>query len=253
MTDASTAGPHPDYVNLSITTHCDICTTPIQPADSRYHCPTHPSPTATAPNKKGDYDICTPCYHNLVKIGRISRDNGPAGWRMCPSGHRMITTVFEASAADAGGQRRVILNDLVGGIKMSEDDVNTWQSALNSQATPPSSFTRGQWTWRDPEDPAEAPSNGATGCGRTRSRKSTLLSSAQNGKKNSRFPPDGGFGKVSRAMWSYYPEEGEEGKNELLFPKGAVVTEMEDINEEWSEGVYAGETGLIPLVYVREV
>ena len=148
----------------------------------------------------------------------------------------------------------MILNDLVGGIKMSEDDVSAWQSALNSEAAPPSSFTpRGQWTWHDSADPAEAPSTGTPGGRRTRSRKSTLLPGAQDGKKNSRFPPDGGFGKVSRALWSYYPEEGEEGKGELIFPKGAVVTEMEDINEEWSEGVYAGERGLVPLVYVREV
>jgi hypothetical protein len=263
LTDASTAGPYPDYVNLTITTNCDVCTSPIPPTDSRYHCPTHPSPTPTKPNATGDYDICTPCYHNLVKIGRITRDNGPAGWRKCPSGHRMIVTVFEASAADAGGQRRVILNDLVGGLKMTDDDIVAWQAALNTAdsttaaaAPPPSSFTpRGQWTWRDSNDPAEE-ADPAAGR-RSRSRKSTLLqNAAQKGggaKKSSRFPPDGGLGKVCRALWSYYPEEGEEGKGELLFPKGAVVGEVEEINEEWWEGVYAGERGLLPAVFVREV
>ena len=52
-------------------------------------------------------------------------------------------------------------------------------------------------------------------------------------------------------MWSYYPEEGEGGKGELLFPKGAEVREVEDINEEWYFGVYAGEKGLFPAQYVR--
>lgn len=139
---------------------------------------------------------------------------------------------------------------------MSDGDIAAWQSALNGEsALPPSSFiSRGKWTWRDPNDPAAAGEAPNAGGRRTRSRNSTLLQNAeQEGKKSSRFPPDGGFGKVYRALWSYYPEEGEEGHGELLFPKGAVVAEMEEINEEWSEGVYAGERGLVPLVYVREV
>jgi hypothetical protein len=67
----------------------------------------------------------------------------------------------------------------------------------------------------------------------------------------SKFPPDGGVGKRCLAFWSYYPEEGDGGKGELLFPKGAEVREVEDINEEWSFGVYAGEKGLFPAQYVR--
>jgi hypothetical protein len=60
------------------------------------------------------------------------------------------------------------------------------------------------------------------------------------------------MGKVCRALWSYYPEEGEDGKGELMFPKHAQVREIEEVNEEWWFGVYAGDAGLFPSVYVRE-
>ena len=261
-TDAASAGPLPDFVNLSITTHCDVCTSPIPPSDSRYHCPTHPSPTASSPSRTGDYDICAGCYHNLIKIGRITRDAGPAGWRKCPSGHRMILTAFESSESNDAGQLRVVLQDLVGGLKMSEQDIAIWQQKLDSTATtttaPPSSFNnKGQWTWLDTTESTDS-SQRAPGNRRTRSKKAahmlpeTAGVTAEGKKAKKRFPPDGGFGKVCRAMWSYYPEEGEGGHGELMFPKGAVVAEVEDINEEWGEGVYAGERGLVPMVYVRE-
>jgi hypothetical protein len=260
-TDGPTMGPLLDFVNLSITTNCDICAVPIGPTDSRYHCPAHPTPTPKAPSCTGDYDICKSCYHDLVKSGRISRDAGPAGWRKCPSGHRMIVTVFEPPAADGSGQRRVIQHDLVGGVKMSAEDVDAWQAALDSAATPPSTYSArgGQWTWRDTTDPAEEQSGTQNSERRTtRTRKATLpttggILTGSEGAKNSRFPPEGGFGKRCLALWSYYPEEGEEGQGELLFPKGAEVGEVEDINGEWAEGVYAGERGLLPLIFVREI
>lgn len=176
----------------------------------------------------------------------------------------MIVTVFEASPADAGGQRRVVVHDLIGGVKMSAEDIAAWQASLDSAAAPPSSYSArsGQWTWRDTADPAEQGAGAGTGSAAaadrrtTRTRKATLTTSPgqpEGGRKVSRFPPEGGFGKVCRALWSYYPEEGEEGEGELLFPKGAVVSEVEEINDEWGEGVYAGERGLVPVVFVRDV
>ena len=271
-------GPQPDYVQLSITTNCDICTQPIPPSQSRYHCPSHPSPAPQDPTSMGDYDICTSCYHNLVKIGRMRRDDGPAGWRKCPSGHRMIVTSFEADSD--GGQRRVVVADLVGGVKMTEDNIREWtenMAAANKDVGGLGSggqmrLNRGRWTWYDPAE-AEA-ANTATNHGsphhkRTKSRQAAIVPGSpslsattsasttarphKSSGSNAKFPPNGGFGKTCVGLWSYYPEEGEDGSGELLFPKGAEVCEVEEVNEEWSEGVYAGLVGVFPVIYTRDV
>jgi hypothetical protein len=173
----------------------------------------------------------------------------------------MIVTAFKADGADSG-QRRVVLNDLVGGVKMSEQDIALWQQNLDSSpaSAPPSAFTaKGQWTWQDgTPDPAESTDSlqqYGSGARRTRSKKANLLGnvSSDSSKKGNRFPPNGGFGKKCVALWSYYPEEGEAGAGELMFPKGAMVGEVEEINEDWAEGVYMGERGLVPMVRVREL
>jgi hypothetical protein len=104
---------HPDYVTLSFKTDCDICSNAINPANPRYHCPSHPSPTPQNPTRAGDYDVCMPCYHQLVDTGKIKRDDGPAGWRKCPAGHRMIVVAFEEDTYMH--QRRIVQADLVGG------------------------------------------------------------------------------------------------------------------------------------------
>ena len=127
--DTPTHEEHPDYVALSFTTYCDICSTAIFLSSPRYHCPSHPSPTQTQPTKSGDYDICTSCYHSLVESGKIKRDDGPLGWRKCPAGHRMIIIGFEEDAFEH--QRRVIKRDLVGGHLL---DAATY-SAVRSRAS----------------------------------------------------------------------------------------------------------------------
>jgi hypothetical protein len=60
------------------------------------------------------------------------------------------------------------------------------------------------------------------------------------------------MGKFVRALWSYYPEEGEGGEGELMFPKHAEIKEVEEVNEDWWYGVYAGDIGVFPSIYVRE-
>ena len=194
---------HSDYVPLSFTTYCDICSKAIHPEDHRYHCPSHPSPTPQDPKKAGDYDICTVCYHQLVDTGKIKRDEGPSGWRKCPGGHRMIVVAFEEDNYQY--QRRVVQRDLVGGHLL---------------------------------DPKETIG--------PRSRAGSMNASG------SRFPPDGGTGKTYVAMWSYYPEEGQDGSGELAFPKWAEIQECEDQNEDWAYGVYMGNKGLVPRGYVQE-
>ncbi|KAF2836857.1 hypothetical protein M501DRAFT_939084 [Patellaria atrata CBS 101060] len=66
-----------------------------------------------------------------------------------------------------------------------------------------------------------------------------------------RFPPDGGVGLRLLALWSYWPAEGV--TDELAFPKGAEITEAEDINGDWFWGVYCGSKGLLPGGYGRVV
>jgi hypothetical protein len=194
---------HSDYVTLSFTTYCDICSKAIHPEDHRYHCPSHPSPTPQDPKNAGDYDICTICYHQLVDTGKIKRDDGPSGWRKCPGGHRMIVVAFQEDTYLY--QRRIVQRDLVGGHLL---------------------------------DPKETVG--------PRSRASSMNASG------SRFPPDGGTGKTYVAMWSYYPEEGQDGSGELAFPKWAEIQECEDQNEDWAYGVYMGNKGLVPRGYVQE-
>ncbi|EXJ89163.1 hypothetical protein A1O3_02227 [Capronia epimyces CBS 606.96] len=240
-----------DFAPLVITINCDICARPVSPEEIWYHCPGHPTPSAEKPDQKGDFDICSTCYHSFVKTGQIKRDDGPDGWRLCPSGHRMISVTFEQERDE--GQRRVILRDLVGGAKMTEADMVAWkitntqlssnsiQRAADPTATAATTGRGGQWVWR--ED-----SSGTRRA--TRARAPTLPSSAPSSTRLE-FPPDGGVGKVCRSRWSYYPEEGKDGEGELMFPKHAEIHEVEDINEDWSFGVYAGDMGVFPAVYVR--
>jgi len=63
------------------------------------------------------------------------------------------------------------------------------------------------------------------------------------------FPPDGGNGPRGTAKWAWYPRP--EVDDELLFPRGAEVREIEFMNHEWSHGTYMGAKGLFPAKYVQ--
>ena len=233
------ATTEPEYLRLTFTTNCDICKDQIAPSESRFHCPEHRSPSRHDGGNKGDYDICASCYFNLVKLGKIKREDGPAGWRKCPAGHRMVVVEFDEDFPQLDLHPRIVTNDLVGGHKVTVEDVATFTASLSSPSAGAAGgmipSAAGKWSWRENSE------------GKRSSRLRAVMVNAQTSK----FPPDGGFGKRCLAMWSYYPEEGEGGKGELLFPKGAEVREVEDINEEWYFGVYAGEKGLFPAQYVK--
>ncbi|KAH7344326.1 hypothetical protein BKA66DRAFT_434250 [Pyrenochaeta sp. MPI-SDFR-AT-0127] len=114
---------HSIYRPLTFTTLCNICTYPIPPSHTRYHC---------LKCNAGDYDICTSCYHKLNVSGRISKEDGSNGWRKCLRGHRMVLVGFEDRD---GGQRRIVVRDLVGGHALKEEqDTN---ARLSSQRYPP--------------------------------------------------------------------------------------------------------------------
>lgn len=165
----------------------------------------------------------------------------------------MIVLAFEADDED-GAMRRVVKNDLVGGWKMNESDMKVWNaqhglySPTSSPPTSPPLSSRGTWIWKENAD----------GTRKTRSRTSTLTNNATGGGSSVnnpsavRFPPDGGFGPRGTAFYPYWPEDGEAGAGELVLPRGAEVTQMEDINGDWWSGVYAGDVGIFPVGYVRE-
>ena len=204
-------------IPLTFSTKCDICTYPIPPSNTRFHCPQC---------NDGDYDICTSCYLRLVKIGKISAENGPRGWRRCPNGHRMIVIGFEDSMQ---GQRRVVVEDLVGGHVLdntanSEDKVWRWgDQTRQTQADTMTIATNG----RSLSGPVPHPNDLAVG----------------------KYPPSGGVGMRVLAYWSYWPQEGVE--DELAFPKNAEIRECEDINGDWYLGVYCGRKGVFPGNYCR--
>ena len=206
-----------EYRPLEFSTKCDICKYPVQPSQTRFHC---------YKCNGGDYDICATCYSYLIATGKISRDNGDKGWRRCLRGHRMIVVGFEDTIV---GQRRIIVKDLVGGHALL-DEAGTISSS------------KGVWSWRDGQERQTRPVSAQLGG----SLEGSSVSTAPLLRK---YPPSGGVGIVGLAKWGYIPQEG--GTDELEFPKGAEIREVEDINGDWYWGCYAGSKGLFPAPYLR--
>ncbi|KAF1972822.1 hypothetical protein BU23DRAFT_554658 [Bimuria novae-zelandiae CBS 107.79] len=208
------------YRPLTFTTLCNICTYPIPPSHTRYHC---------MKCNGGDYDICSSCYQKLVLSGRISKEDGMHGWRRCLRGHRMIVVGFEDRD---GGQRRVVVRDLVGGFSLRDE-------AESNEAESSAPTHSDNWTWRD------------TDGSRHQFRSPNSANVSKGVHSTQRFPPNGGVGLRIQARWGYFPAEGV--TDELAFPKFAEITEAEDINGDWYWGVYAGSKGLFPGGYGRVI
>ncbi|WYZ40631.1 hypothetical protein EsH8_IV_000972 [Colletotrichum jinshuiense] len=207
---------------LTFTTRCDVCQDPIPPSHSRYHCFTCTS-SIEPDTQPGDYDICTNCYANLEARNQISPENGHVGWRRCLSGHRMIVVGFRDGP---GGQLRHILSDLVGG-----RNLRTVQVEGDDQAPQ-------KWWWYE------------GGQKRERFVTKDVAADAPTGEGLAQgFPADGGVGMRASATWAWYSK----ADDELLFPKGAEIREIEDVNGDWFFGVYMGAKGLFPSPYVRRL
>lgn len=213
---------------LSFATTCDICRVTITPSDIRYHCYSCTSSLVenAAP---GDYDICSPCYSNLISRNQISEENGHSGWRRCLKGHRMSVIGF---AAGEVGHWRYIERDLVGGRKLRIEPISDESESNHA-------FQK--WSWKQDDQKLERLV--------TLDVSATAPSSLDSATYTTLFPPDGGLGLRVFAKWAWYPKA--DADDELLFPRGAEIREAEDVNGDWFFGVYMGSKGLFPSGYVR--
>ena len=74
------------------------------------------------------------------------------------------------------------------------------------------------------------------------------LNDPHSSRVSGEYPPIGRTGLHVNALWSNWPEEGDD--DELSFPKGAQIRDCEEINDDWFWGVYCGRKGLFPGNYV---
>ncbi|CZT46456.1 related to vesicular transport-associated repeat protein Tb-291 [Rhynchosporium secalis] len=230
-----------NFKPLTFSTKCDICRYPIQPSQSRYHCFSCVSRVpGTFP---GDYDICTTCYSKLVITSRrISAENGHNGWRRCLQGHRMVVVGFEDVH---GGQRRVIVQGLVGGSGLNEqtfprkDISNPSLAATDLQ----------KWSWGDGTHTKDDDTHFKLVTIDVMKSPPMPGTFPDLPALDANFPPDGGVGMICAAEWSWYPAVGAD--DELMFPKGAEIRECRNVNDDWFHGTFMGKRGLFPSPYVR--
>lgn len=143
-----------------------------------------------------------------------------------------------------GGQRRITVQDLVGGRFLHEETAPVDLAIPDADAL----FL---WSWTDPE------------LLRSKSRlvtKDVMKTAPTNlppgvaeqlALETVTFPANGGMGMVAQALWAWYPAEGV--LDELMFPRRAEVREARNVNGDWWEGVYMGQKGVFPAPYVGNV
>ncbi|KAI2623860.1 hypothetical protein GGS26DRAFT_564979 [Hypomontagnella submonticulosa] len=232
ISSGSNAVSFGNFKSLTFTTTCELCRDPIPPAHRRYHC--FECVSKTLPDAQpGDYEICVDCYATIVHSKRISGENGHAGWRRCPEGHRMaIVGYIDVSLI----QRRCVFRDIVGGRSLRMEPYEATGTPNEQQQ---GELSLQKWSWNGPN-------------GSKLERLVTMdVAATAPALGTDQFPPDGGAGLKTIAKWSWYPQAGV--TDELLFPKGAEVREVEDVNGEWLFGTYMGAQGLFPAPYVRTI
>lgn len=222
------AGHIGPFKPLTFTTRCDVCQDPISPIQPRYHCFSCTS-ALVANAVAGDYDICFSCYNNLVAHDEISFENGHSGWRRCLNGHRMIVVKFVEGKP---GQWRYVERDMVGGRALRAEPYDG-----------PEHQGKGlqKWSWSTGDQKQERLV--------TKDVKERAPTSDGSVTFSQSFPPDGGLGARGIAGWAWYPKIGAD--DELLFPRGAEIREIEDVNGDWFFGTYMGAKGLFPAPFVR--
>lgn len=234
---------------LTFTATCELCHKPISPTRARFHCYWCTSNVISG-SHPGDYDICQECYSDLGP--KMRAENGTSGWRRCPSsGHRMVVVAFQEDGKHNGVPQRIILENLVGGFRLETEPADTtaegqelelWYIWYKEKRHFERLVSRNVIT-SAPSPPLPA------------------AASAIVAPSSVPFPPVGGVGRTGVARWAYYPESGKDGSDngestpasddELMFPRWAEISEIEDVNDEWDHGVYMGRKGLFPSSFVK--
>jgi Variant SH3 domain len=130
------------------------------------------------------------------------------------------------------GPRRTIRLDLVGGRNLHADNVDQAEQGGSGLL---------KWWWYEGDVKMERLV--------TKDVAATAPGSVGSLSYSQSFPPDGGLGLTANAVWSWYTK----AEDELLFPKGAEIREMEDVNGDWFFGCYMGSKGLFPAPYVKVI
>ncbi|KAH6850382.1 hypothetical protein B0I37DRAFT_444419 [Chaetomium sp. MPI-CAGE-AT-0009] len=268
-TQTATGTFHP----LVSTPPCSACRIPIPQTDSRFHCYTCPPPppphanqaqpqnenaapsSPAPPPASAGSDFCIPCYTKLVADGSIAPENGPAGWRRCLRGHRMVVVGYVPPAAGTGngngngngngaGQqhqhsymRRRVERDLVGGRRLRFEEAGAEPGVQVVSWLVEGGSAAGRRVERLFAEDVRVDTAG-------------LVAGGSEARFVRTFPPDGGVGPKAVAGWGWTPAASG-GEDELMFPRGAEVLEIEDLNGEWFHGFYMGRGGLFPAPYVR--
>jgi len=146
----------------------------------------------------------------------------------------MAAIGFEESR---GAQRRVIVRDVVGGRDLKVEPVRGADGSATSNLQ--------KWRWMGPNGKSRVERLVTVDVAMTAPPLSGNTAAADT------FPPDGGSGKRAVAGWSWYPAA--DAADELMFPRGADIREVHDINGDWYSGTYMGVVGLIPSPFVNIV
>ncbi|KAI4869445.1 hypothetical protein F4820DRAFT_406613 [Hypoxylon rubiginosum] len=223
-----------NFKSLTFTTTCEVCRDAILPTYGRYHCYECTS-SVSQDAQAGYYEVCADCYASLVHKKRISDENGHRGWRRCLKGHRMAIVGFTEGSL---GLRRCTLHETIGGRTLRTGPYE----GLPAVVPGAEGLRLQKWSWK-----------GASGSELVERLVTVDVSATAPAPATSAdyFPPAGGAGLRAAARWSWYPQAGT--TDELPFPKGAEVREIEDVNGEWWFGCYMGAEGLFPAPYVRVI
>ncbi|KAG5768295.1 hypothetical protein H9Q72_004132 [Fusarium xylarioides] len=165
-------------------------------------------------------------WYQMRHQRQISPENGHLGWRRCLNGHRMVVIAFTDGKS---GRWRYIAQDLVGGQGLKPESAEKAEHREKGLQ---------KWVWHE---------NGQD-LARLVTKDVSETAPSESGFAKT-LPPDGGVGLKATARFGWYPRPGAD--DELLFPKGAEIKEIEDVNGEWFFGAYMGTRGLFPAPYVR--